>query len=357
MTRTWRPRRATAFLLALVALAAAVVTACSPNATQVEDGKVVIRYQGQTSAVRWYELADALGYFSKIKLKWVGDTTSGPQDIQSVATNQVDVGAAFNGSVAKLQQAGSPITAVISDVGSDQQTFSGYYSLEGSGIKAPRDFIGKKVGINTLGAYHEYVINAWLHRNGLSDGEIRQVGLTVVPPINTEQALRSGQIDIGNLGTIFKDVAVQAGGLHELFRDTDLIGSLAISTTVLRKDFIEQNKDAVVDFVQGYARAVRWAQLHPREEVVAKLTEIINKRGRNENTKFVAQWKSAGIPVPGGVIDRKEFKVWVDEGVRIGQIEPGLDVATLFTNGFNPYANGTYPPGSDENGNPIPPQR
>ena len=39
----------------------------------------------------------------KIKLDWVGNTISGPQDIQSAATGQTDFGGAFAGAVAKLE--------------------------------------------------------------------------------------------------------------------------------------------------------------------------------------------------------------------------------------------------------------
>ncbi|WP_068273449.1 ABC transporter substrate-binding protein [Aldersonia kunmingensis] len=343
--------------LAVVASAAvALVAGCgssSDDSQTTADGKTVLRYQGSPSQVRWYELADHLGYFERVSLEWKGDTTSGPQDIQSVATNQVDIGGAFNGSVAKLQQAGSKVTAVLSDVGSDADTFQGYYSLEGSGINTARDLIGKKVGINTLGAYHEYAIKEWLHREGLSDNEINQVEFLVVPPVNTEQALHQKQIDVGNLGTIIKDVALEHGGLHELFRDTDLIGSLAISSFVVRDDYLESNPDDVRDFVQGTARAIRWAQTHTREEVIAKYEEIINARGRAENTDYVQHWKSAGVPTPGGVIHAEEYSLWVDEAVRLGELPAGIDVNTLFTNEYNPYANGTYKPDADSEGNAL----
>lgn len=343
--------------LAVVASAAvALVAGCGSSAddsTTTADGKTVLRYQGSPSQVRWYELADHLGYFDRVTLEWKGDTTSGPQDIQSVATNQVDIGGAFNGSVAKLQEAGSKVTAVLADVGSDADTFQGYYSLEGSGINTARDLIGRKVGINTLGAYHEYAIKEWLHRQGLSDNEIGQVEFLVVPPVNTEQALRQKQIDVGNLGTVIKDVALEHGGLHELFRDTDLIGSLAISSFVVRDEFIESNADDVRDFVQGTARAIRWAQTHPRDEVTAKFEEIIKGRGRAENTDFIQHWKSAGVPTAGGVIAAKEFSLWVDEAVRLGELPTGIDVNTLFTNEFNPYSNGTYSSDADSEGNPL----
>ncbi|PXW35194.1 UNVERIFIED_CONTAM: ABC-type nitrate/sulfonate/bicarbonate transport system substrate-binding protein [Williamsia faeni] len=349
---TNRPHVATSAVVAVLAALTMLLASCSSGADAEvgQDGKVSVRYQGSASQVQWQELAESLGYFKKVKLEWVGDTTSGPQDIQAVATGAVDTGGAFNGSVAKLQQAGSKVTGVISVNGSDDQTFQGYYSLEGSGIETAQDLVGKTVGINTLGAYHEYAIKQWLHDQGLSDDDIKKVVLTVVPPINTEVALRQGQLQVGNLGTIFKDVALEKGGLHEIFRDTDLIGNLSIATQVFRDDYIKENPEVVKDYVQGVSRAIRWAQVHPREEVVNKFVEIIDARGRNENTNFVKKWKSPGIPVPGGVIKPEEFTVWVDEAVRLGELPAGIKVEDLYTNEFNPYANGTYPPDSNEDG-------
>jgi len=41
------------------------------------------------------ELADDLGSPAPLKLKWVGNTISGPQDIQTVIPGDVDIGGAF----------------------------------------------------------------------------------------------------------------------------------------------------------------------------------------------------------------------------------------------------------------------
>jgi hypothetical protein len=49
-----------------------------------------IRYQGWAGQVTFVELADDLGYLAPLKLKWVGNTISGPQDIQTVVTGDVE---------------------------------------------------------------------------------------------------------------------------------------------------------------------------------------------------------------------------------------------------------------------------
>ena len=76
-------------------------------AVQSSDGKTIFRYHGSTGEGTFPELAEDLGYFERIKLDWLGDTTSGPQSIQSAATGDVEFGSAFDGAVVKLNAAGA----------------------------------------------------------------------------------------------------------------------------------------------------------------------------------------------------------------------------------------------------------
>ena len=130
--------------------------------------KTEIRYQGWAGQVTFTELAEDLGYLAPLKLKWVGNTISGPQDIQTVVTGDIDIGGAFYGAIIKLIAAKAPIKAVVGYYGSDDNTYNGYYVKEDSPIKTARDLIGKKVAVNTLGAHLEFVLREYLARNGLS---------------------------------------------------------------------------------------------------------------------------------------------------------------------------------------------
>lgn len=319
-----------------------LLTACgSPRTATTEDGKTVIRYQGWASQVTYPELAENLGYFQKIKLTWVGNTTSGPQDIQSAATGDIDVGGAFNGAVVKLAAAGAPITSIIGYYGSDKENFTGYYVRENSPVHSARDLIGKKFAMNTLGAHQEFVMREWLSRQGLSNDEIKQVELTVVPPVNAEQSLRDGRVDAVALNDFWRDEAVARGGIRPLFTDGSLFGDFTYGTYIVRNDFLARNEAAVADFTQGTARAIRWAQTTPRAQVIAKFKQIIGSRGRNENADNADYWKSTGVASPGGVIQEKEIQIWIDWLVRNGELQQDkLKPADLYTNKFNPYANG-----------------
>jgi ABC-type nitrate/sulfonate/bicarbonate transport system substrate-binding protein len=255
-----------------------------------------------------------------------------------VATGQTDFGGAFAGAVVKLVQAGAPVKAVINYYGEDDRTFNGFYVKEDSPIKTARDFIGKKIAVNTLGAHADAVINSYLQQNGLSADEIKQVQLVVVPPNDTEEAIRRGQVDAGALGGVLQDKAVAAGGLRSVFNDYSLFGTFAGGPYVLRDDFIAKNPNTTRIFTTGVAKAIEWERNTPREEVIARFTKILKERGRNEDPAALQYWKSVGIPSKGEIKD-EDFTRWEKWLRDSGIIQDPIDPKKLYTNEFNGLVN------------------
>src|SRR3954471_4881816 len=233
-------RRAARVLLAgALTLGLAVPAFAEPPLETTE-----IRYRGWAGQVTFTELAEDLGYLAPLRLKWVGNTISGPQDIQTVVTGDIDIGGAFYGAILKLIAAHAPIKAVVGYYGSDANTYYGYYVKDDSPIKTARDLIGKKVAVNTLGAHLEFVLREYLARNGLSASEAKQVTLVAIPPVSGEQALRQGQVEVSTLSGVLRDKALERGGIHSLFNDTDLFGQFTGGSYVLRDKFIKDNPEA-----------------------------------------------------------------------------------------------------------------
>jgi len=297
-----------------------------------------LRYQGSAYAVTFPELAEDLGYLAPIRLNWVGNTISGPQDIQAVVTRDVDFGGAFNGSIIRLVAAGAKIKAVVAALGSDQQTWAGVYVLEDSPIRQARDLIGAKIGVNTLGAQYEFDIGIYLQRNAASAEEIARVVEVVLPPLNAEQALREKQIDAVVLGGILRDMALERGGLRLITNEYELYGVLTQAAYVLRTDFIRDAPNAARRFVEATARAIDWVQTHPREEVVERFSSIILRRGRHENDRLVRYWHSYGVPLRGGVLDDAAFAGCIDWYAKNGSPAIGrLRPQDVYTNALNPF--------------------
>ncbi|MFG3504909.1 ABC transporter substrate-binding protein [Streptomyces sp. NPDC047821] len=328
-------RRQFLALLGLSAVAVGCGTAAGSGGS-AKGGTRTLRYQGWAGQVTPAELAQHLGYLEDVRLEWVGNTISGPQDIQSAATGQTDFGGAFNGAVVKLAASGAPIKAVISYYGSDKDSYSGYYVLADSPLRSARDLIGKKVGMNTLGAHSEAMLDIYLRRGGLSPADADKVEPLVVPPVSTEQSLRQKQIDVAVLSGVLRDKAMAGGGLRPLFTDHQLLGSFSAGTYVLTERFIKQNPDTVRTFVTGVGRALDWSRATPRDEVVARMTEIVRKRKRNEDADALRYWRSYGVAEPGGRITGKELQLWIDWLAERGDVDRGrVRLGALYTNDHN----------------------
>lgn len=338
-------KKLTPFIL-ITALASSVLVGCSSDKetsakkdeTKQEDK--VLQYQSAPGAVAFPELAESLGYLGDLKLEKVSNMVSGPESIQLTATGETDFGSAFNGAIIKSYSKNVKIKSVVGSYGSDENTYIGAYTLAESGITSPKDFIGKKVGVNTLGAHMEFVIKDYLRQGGLTEDQIKEVTLVTIPPTNAEQALRNKQIDIVLLGGIAKDFALERGGLTELFNDTEVFGEkFTAGDYFFTEKYIKENPTTVKQFTEGVAKAIEWARTTPKEQVIKKFEEIVKARKGNEPTQNLKFWKSTGIAQEGGVITDDEYSVWIDWLVKNGELKEGqIKPSELYTNEFNPYA-------------------
>lgn len=320
-------------------LAACSKSSSPPAGAGADHEQTELRHQGLVGQVSFPELAEDLGYLAPVKLTFVGNTISGPQDIQTVVTGDTDYGAAFDGAVIKLVAAKAPVRAVIASYGTDETTFMGFYVQGSSPIHGGRDLIGKKVSMNTVGAHSEFILREYLARSGLTPEEAKQVTLVVVPPITSEQSLRAGQVDVAAINGVLRDKALERGGLRLLFSDYQLYGGFNAGSYVFRTKFIEENPETVARFVDGTGRAIEWARTTPPDQVIARYEEIIRKRGRNEDASAVRYWKTTGITSPGGTIRERDLQLWIDWLVHAGELKAGeVTPAQIFTNEFNPFA-------------------
>ncbi|WP_245718279.1 ABC transporter substrate-binding protein [Nocardia miyunensis] len=329
-------------VLAAVAALSLPLTACGKgDSVQSENGVTTLRYLGWADQVLLPELAENLGYFNgKVKLQWQGTTTSGPAEIQAAATGQVDYGGAFAGAVAKLISAGAPVTAVINYYGSDEKQFQGYYVRDDSPIHTAADLVGKKVGVNTLGGQNEADIHDALVKAGLSQDQVKSVQLIPLPPPNIEDAVRKGQVDVASLSGQFQQRALAVGGLRPVFTELDEFGGpIDGGPYVFRNDVIAKHPDAVRTFTTGVAKAIEWERDTPRDQVVAKMSQIIEARHRaGEDTSTLKYWLSVGIPAKYGVISDQDFTRWESWLRDTGAIHGKLDVSKFYTNKYNTLA-------------------
>lgn len=317
------------------------LAACSPRSADAPEHKdyerLVLRYEGTTGVVSMPELAEDLGLLAPLKLEYTGtNLTGGPHSIQSVVSGDLDFGSSFNGAIIKLVAAKAPLRAVLAGYGTDELTFGGFYTLDSSPIRGPRDLIGKKVAMNTLGAHSEFVLKEYLVRGGLTPEEIKQVTMLVLPPSNAEQALRNGQVDLASISTMLRDKASVRGPLRMLFSDYQMYGAFNAGSFVMSKKFLTQNPKTARKFVQATGAAIAWTHTHPRAEVVARMEQIIVRRKRNETAESAHFWKSTGTRDEHGLIAEEDYQLWIDWLVKEGQLKPGqITPRAVYTNEYN----------------------
>ncbi|MFP3040480.1 ABC transporter substrate-binding protein [Treponema primitia] len=297
-----------------------------------------IRHQGWANIVTQFELAEDLGYITPLKLKWVGNTISGPQDIQTTQTNETEIGNAFTTAIINLQAANGSLIGVIGYGGSDVNKTSSLIVLDNSPIKSAKDLIGKTVAVNTLAAASETYVRSYLVSEGLTPDEIEKVELIIIPPVSMEQTLRSKQVDSAMMSGIYKDKVLESGGVRLVFSDIDIFGDFTSSLWTMRKSFIEQNPNTTRRLVEGMAKAIEWSKNSPVEEVRERMKDIIRRRNRDEDEKIIDYWQTYGLASKGGLIFDKDIEIWIDWLIKKGDLNEGqIKPSDIYTNEFNPY--------------------
>ena len=324
---------------ALVALAA---SACSGASAQITDasGVTTLRYQATPGLMNFAELADALGYLDDIEIENIGTAQGGPEQLRGLATGQAEFAVGpFNGAIARAVSTGLDLTAVVGSYGTSHGVEMSLLTLEDSGLRDGHDLVGKTVGVNTLGANSEALIDTYLADEGLSAGEIEDVTLVPLPGATLEAALRQGQIDGALISFAARAHALQTGGVRALATDADFVGDYTGGSTVLMDDFIEEHPDITREFVGALAKAIHFQQTHDKDEVLDVYGDWLAERGREAELATYALWEGNGVPADGGVLSASDFSMWLDWLESNGEVEPGsLDVDDVFTNEFNPYA-------------------
>lgn len=316
-----------------------VMVGCSSPHVEQYAAVHELRYQSYPGLVSLPELAQDLGYLGDIKLSYVGSVQGGPQDLLTLVAGDVDFAGAFNGAVVKVIAAGLDVVPVVASYGSDAEQNVGFYVLENSPIRSARDFIGKKVAVNAYGAHYDFVVKDYLARHGLTKQEIRQVELIMLPPVSSEQALRNGQIDIAVFSGILEKRALKTGGVRSIFKDIDLYGPFTAGSYSMRGDFIQQNPEVARTFVSGVAQAQEWLHRTPKQQIIARMESIIEKRQRNENTVLIPYYTGTGVHEIGGVQKDQDFAPWVKALEQEHKLKPNqIDVSRIYSNEFNPYA-------------------
>src|SRR5579862_6775501 len=228
----------------------------------------------------WLEKKDLAKHFGQSYTLEITRFAGTPPMITALAAGELDVANLTYSTVPiAIQNAGLDDLRVISDEFQDGNP--GYYSnefmvLNDGPIKKVEDLKGKVVATNAAGSAVDVAMRAMLRKHGL---EANRDYTVVEAPFPTMRAmLAEKKVDIiptvlpFALDPELKKIA------RPLFSITDAIGVSQFAMWAMRKPFIDQNRAAIVDFMEDSMRIERWYLDPNNHDEVAAIAARMTKQ-------------------------------------------------------------------------------
>jgi NitT/TauT family transport system substrate-binding protein len=308
-------------IVAILALAVAAIALITPDAVNAAD-KVRVG-EGPFITGGAYFIARDKGYFRKLGIEV--ETKSfidGAMAVPAMIAGELDMtfmtpNASLFNSIAK----GAPLVIFL-DRGNNKKGFA--YTLDNvtqtvadEGVKSMADFAklkGKKIGVGALGSINQYNMAQALLKVGLNPASDVQWVVNVSQP-DLMKMLGTGQVDATDLAWQFGVFAQQNKWGPIVATGDQIVPDAAIGLYVVRKDFLEKNRDVVVRFAMAYLHAAKEfnaAALAPEKhpdiiEILAKSTAL----NKPELVKAIApHWSyinENGMPLVDSIMQMQDF--------------------------------------------------
>lgn len=199
--------------------------------------------------------------------------------ITALAAGEIDIAAlSYSAFALAIQNAGMKDIRAIADVFQDgygDHFTTQYMVKKDSPIQKVEDLKGKRIATNSVGGAVDIAVRKHLREHGLE--EKKDYTITEVRFPNMGAMLDEEKVDM--IGTLVPFTgAVEAKGGRTIFTMKDAMGPSQMIFWTAREDFLEKNRDALVDFFEDQQRALRWF-LDPanRQEALAIISEFTKR--------------------------------------------------------------------------------
>jgi NitT/TauT family transport system substrate-binding protein len=320
-TLSWRGRIVTvAFLLCWLAVGASAAT------------KKVTYSMSWIPDARWASeiVAQYRGFFKAegldVSLKWVkGSRTAG----KVTATGASDFGSPTGGVVLTAREKGLPLVSVLQTL---PKSGIAFISLKKSGIKEPKDFMGKKVGVQR-GSATWVGFNALMGKHGIDIDKLNkiEVGFGLKP-------LMAGMVDVRpayyyNEVVLARHKGIDLNVIWVPEHGIDLVG-IGVATN---ENFLKNNPNAVRAFVRATIKGWNHAKKDPADAVKAVVQHkpdhdaVYQRKVLNLIHDKIAV-APKGEPYGWGM--KSEWEETQNNLVKYGVMKKRLDVTKAYTNKF-----------------------
>jgi NitT/TauT family transport system substrate-binding protein len=300
--------------------------ACTPAASPKQTTEIKIAILPIIDALPFY-VAVKQGYFAAngVSVTFIPAASAAERD-QLIIAGQADgmindlvSVALYNKQAVQVQTVRYALTA------SRDSAMFRILAAKDSGINVPADLAGVPIGMSQ-GTVIDYVTTRLLEKEGLAADQIQSIA---VPKLNERMALLgSGKLKAATLPEPFGTIAQQAGAITLV--DDSKYPEFGYSVISFRKSFIDQNPQAVKDFLKAFEQAVNDINQKP-EDWRALLGE----------NKLVPEALQATYPIPAfqsaSVPSEAQFNDVVEWTKMRKLIETGSPYADSVTDKYLPH--------------------
>lgn len=200
--------------------------------------------------------------------------------LAALAAGELDIAVlAFSTLAAGIVNARQDLVA-IADVAQDGPGFSSVFGvLEDSPIKTVADLKGGTLSINAAGGGVDMAARSVLAKNGLNAGI--DVNFLEAGFGGQEAMLREGKTDVAVFLAPFWSRAQKTGGVRPLFYQRDGLGDTQFLLYAAKREFIEENRDLLVDVMEDYVRGIRWITDAANRDTALDMIAAWNKNDRS----------------------------------------------------------------------------
>jgi ABC-type nitrate/sulfonate/bicarbonate transport system substrate-binding protein len=276
---------------------------CSAN--QVKSEKVTLQLNWYNSAeFAGFYMAEAKGFFRQASLE-VAINEGGPGIAarEFIFDGRADFALASFDELKAFVRTGRPAEAVMADFQIPPLVI---FSLADSGIKQPKDLVGKRVGIKN---------NYWrnIARTTLSNAGIDPSGMIEVDvPASAQEMLYQRQVDVWMGYAHDEAIRAELAGhpLNKIFPSEYGVGGYE-GLLLVSEDKISQNPDMIGRFVRASQKGLQYAIEHPDETA-----QILTQKQPQDS---LAYFKLA-VRALGPLVDVPQTKIGVIDPVRWAQL-------------------------------------
>ncbi len=216
-----------------------------------------------------FMLAKKLGYYKDVGIDLTIEEGKGSATTaQQVATGQTDVGFADAPAAMQIRSKGAPLKIIAPIL---QTNGFAIISIEGSGIKSPKDLVGKKLAVQP-GTAQTTLLDAIFAENKLDKAKLDIVN---IDPAALVGALLEKKVDAILAGADFQSVQMRDRGFKVndiLYRD---VGVPTVGLSIIaRDDRLKESPDLYRNFVAASLKGWDEARKNPDAAAAAVIEQF-----------------------------------------------------------------------------------